>query len=127
MEAIPVNSISDIEHMMKNKKGLRKVHGIMLAVGLVMTAIQIGTIAYWIVRGTWLPFVIGMPIVIFLGIIITRMYYKSTAYICAECTTTFQPTFWALNFSAHTPKTRKLTCPKCRHKGYCVEAYVKGQ
>lgn len=125
MDAIPVNSIYDIGRMMKNKKGLRRVHGTMLGVGLVMDAIQIGAIALWIVKGVWLPFAIGMPFVILFGVLITRMYYKNTAYVCAECNITFRPKLKEIFFSAHTPKTRKLTCEKCGHKGYCVEVYAK--
>jgi DNA-binding transcriptional MerR regulator/DNA-directed RNA polymerase subunit RPC12/RpoP len=125
MTIIPANSIIDIEHMMKNKKGLRKVHGTMLGVGIIMDAIQIGAVALWIVKGIWIPFAIGMPLVILFGVLLTRMYYKNTAYICAECNATFQPTFRNFIFSAHTPKTRKLSCTKCGHTGYCVEVYAK--
>lgn len=125
MDAIPVSFINDIEHMMKNKKGLRKVHGTMLVVGLIMDAIQIGAVTLWIIRGIWLPFAIGMPFVILFGILLTRMYYTNAAYICAECNATFHPTLGKFLFSAHTPKTRKLTCEKCGHTGYCVEVYAK--
>ena len=34
---------------------------------------------------------------------------------------TFKEMFWAV----HTVKTRKLTCPHCNRKGYCVETYRK--
>ncbi|HCC35342.1 MAG TPA: MerR family transcriptional regulator [Ruminococcaceae bacterium] len=121
MDVITVNSIGDIEHIMKSKKGLRKIHGTMLAVGLIMDAIQIGTVVLWIVKGLWLPFAVGMPLVILFGVLLTRMYYKNTAYICAECNTIFRPSLGQFLFSAHTPKTRKLKCTKCGHKGYCVE------
>lgn len=124
-DAIPVNSINDIEHMMKNKKGLRKVHGTMLGVGLVMDVILIGAIILWIIKGIWLPFAIGLPFVILFGVLLTRMYYKNTAYICAECNATFRPALGKFIFSAHTPKTRKLTCEKCGHIGYCIETIAK--
>ncbi len=124
-DAIPVNSITDIDHLMKNKKRLRKLHGIMLVVGLLMDAIQIGAIALWIAKGIWIPFAIGMPFVILFGILTVRMYYKNTAYICAECNATFRPALGKFVFSAHTPKTRKLKCEKCGHTGYCVETSAK--
>lgn len=127
MDAIPVHSINDIGHMMKNKKGLRKVHGTMVGVGLLMDAIQIGAIALWIVEGIWLPFAIGMPFVLLFGVLLTRMYYRNTAYICAECNAAFRPTLWKLIFSPHTPKTRKLTCEKCGHTGYCVETFARNE
>lgn len=120
-DRIPVNSISGIERMMNSKKKLRKTHVTMLIVGLIMDAIQIGTVVLWVVKGIWQPFAIGMPFVILMGILITRMYYKNTEYICAECNVRFKPTFGKFLFSSHTPKTRKLKCPKCGHFGYCVE------
>ena len=120
-KSVPVESIPDVGKIMKNKKGLRKIHGAMLAVGLIMDVIQIGTIVLWALTGIWLPFAIGMPMVIALGAITVRMYYKNTAYICAECGAAFKPKLSRFIFSAHTPKARKLTCEKCGHTGYCVE------
>ena len=120
-EKIPVNSISDIAHMMNSKKKLKKIYITMIIVGLIMDAIEIGTIVLWIVKGTWQPFAIGMPFVILMGFLTIRMYYKNTAYICAECNTRFTPTVGKFLFSRHTPKTRQLKCPECGHFGYCVE------
>ena len=110
---IPVNSISDVERMMNSKKKLKKTHAIMLVLGIVMDAIQIGTLILWIVKGIWQPFAIGMLFVIVLGILMTWMYCKNTDYICPECNTQFKPTLSEFLFSKHTPKTRKLKCPKC--------------
>lgn len=118
---ISINSFRDIEHMMEREKALKKTHITMLTVGLLMDAILIATIIIWIAEGLYLPFVIGIPVVILLGILITRMYYVNTEYICAECDTEFRPPLSKFLFSIHTQKTRKLTCPHCGHKGYCVE------
>ena len=120
-DRIPVNSVNGIKRMMNSNKKLRKTHVTMLIVGLIMDAIQIGTLVLWIVKGTWQPFAIGMPFVILMGILITRMCYKNTEYICAECNIRFKPTLCKFLFSNHTPKTRKLKCPECGHIGYCVE------
>ncbi len=125
-DRIPVNSIGDIEHMVRSKKNLRKTHGTMLAVGLVMDAIQIGTVVLWIVRGIWQPFAVGMLFVILLGLWMTGMYYRNTTYICAECNAKFKPALGKFVFSGHTPKARKLKCAKCGHAGYCVEV-VEGK
>ncbi len=123
-KAISVNSINDIEKIMSEKKKLRKVHGIMLIVGIVMDIIEIATIVLWAVKGIWLPFAVGMPIVILLGILMTRMYYKNTAYICPECSANFRPKLKEFLFAKHTPKTRKLKCTTCGYEGYCVEKYA---
>lgn len=118
---ILVNSIRDIEHMMERKKALKRTHATMLAVGLLMDVILITTVILWITKGFWIPFAIGFPVVLILGILLTRMYYTNTEYVCAECNTKFRPTLTKFLFSNHTPKTRKLTCPHCGHTGYCVE------
>ena len=118
---IPVNSISDVEHMMNSRKKLRKTHAVMLTIGILMDAIQIAALILWIAKGIWQPFAVGMPIVILLGVLMTRMYCKNTDYICPECNAQFKPTLHEFLFSSHTPKTRKLTCPKCGHTGFCVE------
>ena len=122
---ISVNSISDVERMMNSKKKLKKTHAVMLVLGIIMDAIQIVALVLWIVRGIWQPFAIGMFFVILLGILMTWMYCKDTDYICPECNTQFKPTLSEFLFSKHTPKTRKLKCPKCGHSGFCVEAASK--
>lgn len=118
---IPTNSIGDIERMMDSKKKLKKTHLTMLAIGMLMDAVLITTVIIGFVKGLWWPLIIGMPLVILMGILITRLYYKNTEYICAECNIRFKPTLFKFFFSRHTPKARKLECPKCGHIGYCVE------
>ena len=118
---IPVHSIGDVEHMMNSRKKLKKAHAAMLILGIFMDVIQIATLILWIAKGIWQPFAAGMPLVVLLGILMTWMYCRNTAYICAECNAQFQPALREFLFSSHTPKTRKLRCPKCGHTGYCVE------
>lgn len=126
-KAISVNSISDIEQIMSTKKKLRKVHGGLLVVGIIMDLIQVGTVLLWVFKGIWWPFAAGMPLVILMGILITQMYYKKTAYICPECGVTFRPKLKKFFFAKHTPKTRKLECPSCGYVGYCVETYADNE
>lgn len=51
------------------------------------------------------------------------MYYQHCAYICPQCHAIVHSPLKECLFSAHTPKTRKLTCPSCGRKGFCVEIY----
>ena len=121
-EAIPVNSINDIEHMMKNKKGLRKVR-ITLLIGAILTILPWwGTIAWWILKGIWIPFAIYTPIHLIICLFLVQYLRRNTDYICPECNKVFRPTMRNFMFTSGN-KTRWLTCPECGHAGYCVEVY----
>lgn len=120
-----VKSIGDVVYMMKDKKALKKLHGIMLAVGILMDVIEIAAIYVWWKTGMWEFFAVSMILVIILGIVITSAYVKNTAYICTQCHKIFKPTAKEILLAQHTPKTRKLNCPHCGYKGYCVEIYHK--
>lgn len=120
---ISVESIGDIAHIMENKKKLNKVRALVITVGIFMDIVEVATLLLWISKGIWWPFVVGMFIVVALGVWISVYYYKHTMYICPQCHEIFRPSLKEVFFASHTPKTRKLTCPKCGHKGFCVETY----
>lgn len=120
-EKIPVNSISDMEQLMKNKQKLRKVHGVMIALGILADLIQAAGLVLWIVKGIWQPFVICFAVAVVIGLLLTRYYYRNTEYLCPACGVRFRPGVKEFLFSKHTPKTRKLTCSHCGEKDYCVE------
>lgn len=88
-----------------------------------MSFIEIISITLWAVTGNWIPFAVGMPIVILLGCLLTALYYQSIAFICPTCSTGFKPTFKEFFFAMHTPKATNLTCPQCRKKNWCIEIY----
>lgn len=121
LESFSIESINDIAHVMKNTKKLRRTRSIMLCIGLIMELIEWGTLILWITKGIWIPFVVGLPIVIGMAVWITKFYFARIVYICPECHTVFKPKFKEAFFANHTPTTRKLTCIKCGHKGFCVE------
>ena len=116
-----VESIGDVAHVMKSKKELRKIRLTMLLSGIPLGVLQWGSIIEWITTGVWWPFIVYVAVAIPWGILITRYYFRSVAYICSHCHHVFQPklkeSFWA----NHTPNTRKLTCPACGVKSFCVE------
>lgn len=119
-----VESIGDVANIMENKKKLSRVRWTMVGVGLLIEAVEIGTALLWAFKGIWWPFAfIGVPVVIALGIWISWYYFTKVAYICPECHVTFKPKFKEAFWANHTPTTRKLTCPGCGHKGFCVETY----
>jgi len=122
-DQIKIKDIRDIESVMNNKKSLRKVHMTMLIIGFPLDFIEIGTLVWGIMKGDWIPFIIGMTVVLIVAAWLTRFYFNNTNYICPNCNTEFKPKFWAAFWGKHTPRTRKLVCPSCGEKNYCVEVY----
>ena len=124
-KSFSVDSLGDIAEQMKNKKKLFRVRSTMIAVALIAEAIEVGTILLWIFKGIWWPFAVGLPILIGLCTWISVYYFHSVAFICPQCHEVFKPKFKEAFWAYHTPTTRRLTCPKCGHKGMCVETYGK--
>ena len=119
--ALSPETIGDIAFAMKRKKKLRQLHLTMLLIGIVMDVLLVGSVLLWIFRHTWIPFACCLPCVLALGVGLTALYYRGTAYLCPQCHRVLRPGLREFLFSAHTPTTRKLTCAKCGHRGFCVE------
>ncbi len=120
-----VESIGDIAFVMKNKNKLRKMRWLMVLTGIPVTALQWVSIVLWITHGLWWLFAIWACVAIPWGIIVSINYFKRVAYICPECHEVFKPRFREVFWAYHTPKMRRLTCPKCGHRGLCVEVYAE--
>ena len=118
-----VESIGDVAYVMENKKKLRKLHVSLLLTGLPVTLLEWGTVILWITTGIWWPFVTYSAIAIAYGIWVSKYYFSHVAYICPECHETFVPRLGEAFWANHTPRTRKLTCPHCGVKSFCVETY----
>ena len=118
-----VESIGDMAITMTNQKKLRRMYLWMILLGVPLAALQIAGVLLWTMRGIWWVFVLWAVLAIPFAIFASRYYYKHIAYICPECHQVFRPTFKEMFFAAHTPKTRKLTCTACGHKGFCVEVW----
>ena len=112
---------------MENKTNLKKVHRTLLLWAIPLGILQWAAILIWVFTGPWWPFLLWVVLAIPSGILMTRWYYRRTAYICPQCHETFRPGMKEFIFSTHTPKTRKLTCPHCGHRGFCVEIASEGE
>jgi len=123
VSSFSIETIGDITTVMESKKKLNAMHRNMILTGLPLGILQIASILLWILKGIWWPFVIWAILAVIYGILWSRCYYRHTAYICPQCHEVFRPSFKEAFFANHTPKTRKLTCVKCGHHGFCVETW----
>ena len=118
-----IETIGDIATVMENKKKLNAMYRNVLLGGIPLGILQIVSILLWILKGVWWPFLLWVVLAIPFSIFWTRYYYRHTAYICPQCHEVFRPAFKEAFFASHTMKTRKLTCAKCGHHGFCVETW----
>ena len=123
VSSFSIESIGDIASVMENKKKLNAMYRNVFLSGLPLGILQIVSILLWIFKGIWWPFILWAVIAIPFAFFWTRYYYRHTAYICPQCHEVFKPAFKEAFFARHTMKTRKLTCVKCGHHGFCVETW----
>ena len=118
-----LETIGDIAAVMENKKKLSRLHQSLLLIGIPLSVLQLAAILLWIFRGIWQPFAVWLILAIPFGILGSRRYLRNVAYICPQCHEVFRPSFREMFFAKHTRKTRRQTCVKCGHNGYCVETW----
>ena len=125
IETFSVDSIGDIAHIMKQKNKLNKMRLTMVLTGIPVTVLQWTSIILWITNGFWWLFAAWACIATVWGVCVSKYYFGHVAYICPECHEVFRPrlreSFWAY----HTPRMRRLTCPKCGKRGLCIEVYFE--
>ncbi len=84
-----VEFMNDIVTVMENKNSLRKTHIRMIVIGLIADAIEVSTILIWILKEIWIPFAVGMVIIVLLVTWVFNDYCKNISYICPDCHTVF--------------------------------------
>ena len=116
-----VESIGDIAYLMNNRKKLRNLRIMMLLAGFPLAILQWSSIILWITKGIRWLFLVWLAVSIIYAVFFSRWYFKKMAYICPECHNVFQPTVKEGFFARHTYAARRLRCPSCGHRGFCVE------
>ncbi|MEE1325982.1 MULTISPECIES: MerR family transcriptional regulator [Streptococcus] len=117
--------LSDISLTMKNQLSLKKVHRKMFFVFLPLIILQVGSVVWAIVARNFWIYLLAEIIILPFAIWFAKVYAQNVAYVCPNCHHRFQPNFKTFFFAPHTPKTRKLTCPHCHEKSYCLEVASK--
>lgn len=125
IEKFSVESIVDIAHMMKQKKKLTKMRWAMVITGIPISVFQLTSIVLWITNGLWWLFAIWACAAVAWGVAVSVYYFGHVAYICPECHEIFKPKIKEAFWAYHTPRMRRLTCPKCARKGLCLEVYAE--
>lgn len=126
-DVFSVESIGDVAYTMENRDKLKCLYRILILTAIPVGILQWGSIIYGFITWTWWPFLVYLVIGIPYAIWLSKYYFKRVAYICPQCHTVFKSKFKEAFFARHTPRTRKLTCSNCGHKGFCVEVYDDAQ
>ena len=127
LKAVPsfsIESIGDIAAVMEGKKKMKAMHRNMILTGLPLSVLQIASVLLWVFKGIWWPFILWVVAAVPYAVLWSRYYFRHTVYICPQCHEVFRPAFKEAFFANHTPNTRKLTCTKCGHHGFCVETWA---
>ena len=123
-----LTNFSDITSIMRKEKNLTALRSRLLVWGGLLTLFEIagiGTALY--LYQMKMTTILVIEVVALIAIVfatawgLSRYYYEQVEYVCPNCGDVFIPSFFTFNLSPHTPKFRKLTCPKCGKKSYCLE------
>ena len=95
----------------------------MIFTGIPVSVLQWVSIILWITRGVCWLFIVWVAAAIVYGVTVSIYYFSRVAYICPECHEVFRPRFREVFWAYHTPKMRRLTCPKCGRKRLCIDVY----
>ncbi|SUN47388.1 HTH-type transcriptional regulator hmrR [Streptococcus dysgalactiae subsp. dysgalactiae] len=110
--------LMDISLSMKNQKAWKK-RFITLIVCLTVETLLFVAGAYLLQLTIWKYFLIPVFFLFLLGTL--YWYYQNISYLCPSCHQIFEAKWTEFALAGHTPRTRKLTCPYCHQKSYCLE------
>ena len=124
LKAIPVitpASMPNIAYILKRKERLKHYRIQLFIIGIIVGIIQGAFFVYSLFSRKWWIYLVVEVLIIIFGSILFKKYMHIVAYICPECHTVFRPNGKEVFWARHTYHTRRLTCPCCNKKGFCVE------
>jgi hypothetical protein len=115
------------EEVLSSMNMTKKLHYLrlkMLGWGLIVDFLLWGSLIYVIYHGAsiwW--FVLGLIFSLAISGELTYAYHQHSLYLCPHCHSEFVPSFREWILAVHTPNMKKLTCPHCQQKNFCIEEY----
>ena len=107
---------------MENQKSWRhlqlRIYGSVILISLLYLMSLLVVIYYF--KDSRGIFIVGPAYFLVMNLVMFH-YRKQFEYLCPNCHRTFDPSFKEFAIGGHTPRTRKLTCPHCHVKTYCLE------
>ena len=64
---------------------------LLLITGLLVDALQWGSLAVWITTGVWQLFAGFVPAAVLYAVCVGRLYFRKARCICPQCHAVFQP------------------------------------
>ena len=124
---LSLEDLSDISRLMENQKSWRhlqlRMYGSVILTSLLYLMGLLVVIYYFKdSRGIFIvgPAYVCPAFIIAINLVVFH-YRKQFEYLCPNCHRTFDPSSKEFALAGHTPRTRKLTCPHCHVKSYCLE------
>ncbi len=114
---------SSVAKIVEDAKARKRMYALMIALGIVADVLWIGALVYGVASGVWWPLPLALLAAAAIALWMVCRYDAHVTYLCPACGAQFRPSLGALSAARHTPKTRKLTCPRCGEKDWCVERY----
>lgn len=123
-----IAEVTDITKIMDNETRYKEVTRSMWKLSAIETTVELigmAFIAYCIINkmntAAYISVAVLVAILIAMSVVLLKNYYQKVAYICPNCDYKFVPELKKFMFAAHTPHTRRLRCPNCHKKSYCLE------
>ncbi|KRL27845.1 transcriptional regulator, MerR family [Limosilactobacillus frumenti DSM 13145] len=121
---LPQHWDQNLNFNLQQSHKLHRFRSKMLIRGAVVDLLLWGSLAVVVWQGVSISwFIVGLVISLLLCLEITWAYYHHARYLCPHCQSIFVPHFKQWFWAAHTPNTRKLKCPECHQKSFCIEEY----
>lgn len=93
VEKFSVESLGDIAAVLENKKKMKRLHMILVMIGIPVGMIQWTALILMIAVGIWQPFALFVLMITPCVLWLSGYYFKRTAYICPRCHGGFRPGF----------------------------------